>query len=96
VTTVNIGEISKPSVDRTQVDKKLRVDQPDPVLKTQVISDRVKLSEESQKRYQQESKKAREATDKLKSKVATKTVEEIETTGGTDDELKSTAIDLRV
>lgn len=96
MTTVNIGEISKPSVDRTQVDKKLRVDQPDPVLKTQVISDKVKLSEESQKRYQQESKKAKEATDNLNSKVATRTVEEIESTVDTNDELKSTAIDLRV
>lgn len=94
--TVNIGEISKPSVDRTQVDKKLRVDQPDPVLKTQVISDKVKLSEESQKRYQQESKKAKETTDNLNSKVATRTVEEIESTVDTNDELKSTAIDLRV
>jgi hypothetical protein len=83
---MNIGEISKPSVDRTQVDKKLKVEQADPVLKTQVISDLVKLSDESQKRYQQEHKKSKTGLDKDK----------LEVDPDNDDDSHPPAIDLRV
>ncbi len=83
---MNIGEISKPSVDRTQVDKKLKVDQPDPVLKTQVTSDLVKLSEESQKRYQQEKKKSN----------SIRKAQKAETDENLQQSEQPTAIDLRV
>ena len=62
---MNIGEISKPSVDGAQIDKKLKVKQTDPVLETQATSDLVELSEESQKRYQQESKKSKTLSTKV-------------------------------
>lgn len=88
--TVNIGEISKPSVDRAQVDKKLKVNQSDPVLKTQVISDLVKLSEESQQKYQQEHNKRGHTQETINPET------DSETGKDPDTENKPPAIDLRV
>ena len=50
---VNIGEISKPTADRSQIKKKLRVSKLDSVAKTGEDSDIVELSQESLDRYEE-------------------------------------------
>lgn len=54
---MNIGEISKPNADRSQINKKLKVAESEPVVATEAISDLVELSKESQQRYREELKK---------------------------------------
>ncbi len=44
---MNIGEISKPSVDRAQIKKSTNVRATDPVAPSKKVSDLVELSEES-------------------------------------------------
>jgi len=54
---VNIGEISKPSVDRAQLKRAKTVDPTDPVEPTHEVSDLVELSEEARHRYEEELEK---------------------------------------
>jgi len=53
----NIGEISKPTVDRAEIKKSRNVDPTDPVIPTKRVSDMVELSEESRHRYEEELEK---------------------------------------
>jgi len=55
---MNIGEISKPSADRSQLKKKLAVRATDPVTPTQAVSDLVELSDESRHKFDQEQAKS--------------------------------------
>jgi len=54
---INIGEISKPSVDRTEIKRSRNVDPTDPIIPTKEVSDMVELSEESRHRYEEELEK---------------------------------------
>jgi len=54
---MNIGEISKPTVDRSQIKKSLKVKLTDPVGSSDAVSDLVELSEESRYKYQKEQSK---------------------------------------
>ncbi len=52
---MNIGEISKPTVDRAQIKKKLDVKSSEPIAPSKKVSDLIELSEESRHKYEQES-----------------------------------------
>lgn len=52
---MNVGEISKPNVDRAQIKKKLDVKPSNSVTPSKKVSDLVELSEESKTKYEQES-----------------------------------------
>jgi len=52
---MNIGEISKPTVDRAQIKKKLEVKSSEPIEPSKEVTDLVELSEESKHKYEQES-----------------------------------------
>ncbi len=49
---MNIGEISKPTVDRTQIKKKLDVKPSEPITPSRKVSDLIDLSEESRDKYE--------------------------------------------
>jgi hypothetical protein len=77
---MNVGEISKPSVERTRSKKKLIVRPSDPVHEAHPVSDSVELSENSKKRYQSDEQANKErkpspkqtlAEEEQQSKVAT-------------------------
>jgi len=53
---MNIGEISKPSVERTQVKKSLKPRSTDAIAPSRAVSDQVELSEESRQKYNADSK----------------------------------------
>ncbi|MCF6192985.1 MAG: hypothetical protein L3J46_01475 [Kangiellaceae bacterium] len=53
---MNIGEISKPSVDRAQVNKKLELQSTNPVAKSKQVLDSVRLSDESKRRSKKQEK----------------------------------------
>jgi len=57
---MNIGEISKPSVDRAQINKKLELQSTNPVAESKQVLDSVHLSDESKRRS-----KKREKSDNL-------------------------------
>ncbi len=52
---MNIGEISKPSVDRSRIKKKHNVKSTVPILPSKKVGDLVELSEESKHKYEQDS-----------------------------------------
>jgi len=54
---LNIGEISKPTVDRAEIKKSRNVDPTDPIIPAKEVSDMVELSEESRHRYEEELEK---------------------------------------
>lgn len=54
---MNIGEISKPSADRSQISKKLKVTEPSLIGETDEVSDLVELSKEYQERFKEEQSK---------------------------------------
>ncbi len=53
---MNIGEISKPSVDRTQISKKLELQSANPVAESKQVLDSVHLSDESKRRSKKREK----------------------------------------
>lgn len=54
---MNIGEISKPSVDRTQIKKTFKTRLTDPVAPSKAVSDLVELSEEARHKYEEDKAK---------------------------------------
>lgn len=50
---MNIGEISKPTVDRTRIKKKLDVKSSEPIIPSKKVSDLLDLSEEARNRYEE-------------------------------------------
>ena len=52
---MNIGEISKPTVDRTQIKKKFDVKSSELIAPSKKVSDLIELSEESRHKYEEES-----------------------------------------
>jgi len=69
---MNIGEISKPSVERTQVKKSLKPRSTDAIAPSRAVSDQVELSEESRQKYNADSnnqqKKRKDMPNKPKSR----------------------------
>ena len=61
---MNIGEISKPTVDRDRVSKKEKASNAEAVTQTHQVSDKVVLSDESKKRYEQEQSQQRQSDEK--------------------------------
>ena len=51
---MNIGEISKPTVDRARIKKKLDVKPSEPIVPSKKVSDFVELSEESRQKYEKD------------------------------------------
>lgn len=51
---MNIGKISKPSVDRVQIKKKTNLQSTSPITASKEVSDLIELSEESRRQYEQE------------------------------------------
>ena len=69
---MNIGEISKPSVDRSKIKKKLDVKSTVPILPSEKVGDLVELSEESRHKYEQDSA-FHQSLDAKKSELAEET-----------------------